>query len=69
MLTQLSSKNKITIGKWAYKKLSLVLFDMTHVNSALLAHDAEPVDGIIGADVLKKGKAVIDYKSMCLYLR
>lgn len=69
MLTQLSSKNKITIGKWAYKKLSLVLFDMTHVNSALLAHDAEPVDGIIGADVLKKGKAVIDYKSMCLYLK
>jgi predicted aspartyl protease len=42
---------------------------MTHVNSALLAHDAEPVDGIIGADVLKKGKAVIDYKSMCLYLK
>jgi len=69
MLTQLSSKNKITIGKWAYKKLSLVLFDMTHVNSALLAHDAEPVDGIIGADVLKKGKAVIDYKGMCLYLK
>jgi predicted aspartyl protease len=69
MLTQLSSKNKIVIGKWSYKKLSLVLFDMVHVNSALLAHDAEPVDGIIGADVLKKGKAIIDYKGMCLYLK
>ncbi len=69
MLTQLSSKNHIIIGHWSYKKLAIVLFDMIHVNNALIAHNAEPVDGIIGADILKKGKAVIDYKGMCLYLK
>ena len=69
MLTQLSSKNTIIIGKWSYKKLALVLFDMVHVNTALVTHNAEPVDGIIGADILKKGKGVIDYKGMCLYLK
>lgn len=69
MLTQVSSKNHITIGKWEHQKLPLVLFDMVHVNSALVAHNAETVDGIIGADVLKKGKAVIDYKGLCLYLK
>lgn len=69
MLTQLSSKNKIVIGKWHYNKLAVVLFDMIHVNNALIAHNAKPVDGILGADILKKGKAVIDYKGMCLYLK
>ncbi len=69
MLTQLSKKNTIEIGKWSKKNLSLILFDLKHVNEALITHEAEPVDGIIGADILKKGKAVIDYERMCLYLR
>lgn len=67
--TQKSLKNNITIGKWQYTKLPLVVFDMTHVNSALNAQDVVSVDGIIGADILKKGKAVIDYKNLNLYLK
>lgn len=69
MLTQLSKKNSIQIGKWSKNRVSLVLFDLNHVNTALLAHQAEPVDGIIGADILKRGKAVIDYQNTCLYLK
>ncbi len=69
MFTQTSQKNTIKIGKWSRKKTPLVLFDLNHVNTALIAHQAEPVDGIIGADILKKGKAIIDYDRMCLYLK
>ncbi len=69
MATLVSSKNKIEIGAWTKRKLKLVLFDLVHVNEALLAHKALPVDGIIGADVLRKGKAIIDYEKECLYLR
>ncbi|WP_103069867.1 retropepsin-like aspartic protease [Aquimarina sediminis] len=69
MLTKLSKKNSIQIGNWFKKRISLVLFDLNHVNTALIAHQAEPVDGIIGADILKKGKAVIDYEKKCLYLK
>ncbi|MDH7445462.1 retropepsin-like aspartic protease [Aquimarina sp. 2201CG14-23] len=69
MLTQLSKKNMLQLGKWSKNNISLILFDLTHVNTALIAHQAEPVDGIIGADVLKKGKAVIDYERKCLYLK
>ena len=69
MHTQLSKKNTLQLGKWSRKNISLILFDLTHVNTALIAHDATPVDGIIGADVLKKGKAVIDYEKKCLYLK
>jgi hypothetical protein len=46
-----------------------VVFDLVHVNDALIAHQSLPVDGIIGADILKKGKAIIDYKSQSLFLK
>ncbi|MEW7288960.1 retropepsin-like aspartic protease family protein [Aquimarina sp. 2304DJ70-9] len=69
MLTQLSEKNSIQVGNWSSKRISLILFDLKHVNAALIAHQAEPVDGIIGADILKKGKAIIDYERKCLYLK
>jgi len=69
MLTQLSKKNKLKIGKWKKDKVALVLFNLTHVNTALLHHNAQPVDGIIGADILKKAKAVIDYEKNNVYLK
>lgn len=69
MATMISSKNTLEIGAWTKNKLKLVLFDLVHVNEALIAHKALPVDGIIGADILRKGKAIIDYDKECLYLR
>ncbi|NJB71007.1 hypothetical protein GGR42_001469 [Saonia flava] len=69
METQISTKNLIEIGKWNKKKLKIVLFDLVHVNTALTTHNALPVDGIIGADVLKKGKAIIDYGKCHVYLK
>lgn len=69
METSTSSKNHIEIGKWNHKKLKIVLFDLIHVNTALTAHNAHPVDGIIGADILKKAKAIIDYNKKKLYLK
>ncbi|MAU17647.1 MAG: acid protease [Muricauda sp.] len=69
METLISNKNKIQIGDWKKKRLKVVLFDLAHVNQALTNHNATPVDGIIGADILKKGKAIIDYNKKCLYLK
>ncbi|PCJ97985.1 MAG: acid protease [Flavobacteriaceae bacterium] len=69
METQISTKNIIEIGSWEQKKLKIVLFDLIHINTALTAHKALPVDGIIGADILKKGKAIIDYDTHYVYLK
>lgn len=69
METLISTKNNIQIGKWRKEKQKIVLFDLTHVNEALTTHEALPVDGIIGADVLKKAKAIIDYKKGYVYLK
>lgn len=69
METQISTKNIVTIGDWEKKKTKIVLFDLIHVNEALVAHKAFPVDGIIGADILKKARAIIDYNKNCVYLK
>ncbi|MBU3010373.1 retroviral-like aspartic protease family protein [Polaribacter vadi] len=69
METQLSENNVLKIGDWNTKKCHLVLFDLSHVNTALVQHKAKKVHGIIGADILQKGKAFIDYNKNILYLK
>ncbi len=69
METLKSENNSLEIGKWKTTNCHLVLFDLTHVNTALTQHDAKEVHGIIGADVLEEGKAIIDYSNMLLFLR
>jgi hypothetical protein len=69
METQISKNNYLQIGRWKTNPLNLVVFDMSHVNEALKSYKTKPVDGIIGADVLLKGKAIIDYYNHYLYLK
>ena len=69
METQIAKDNKLELGKWKNNEFHLVIFDLTHVNLALIQHKAKPVHGIIGADILLEGKAIIDYYNHCLYLK
>jgi len=66
--TKISKSNIIQIGKWE-DKINLISFDMNHINNALSQKKVSPIDGILGADILKKSKAVIDYESNKLYLK
>jgi hypothetical protein len=68
MFTQLSTKNHLQLGTWNDIAFDLVIFDLSHVNEALKQHKSKPVHGIIGADVLMKGKAIVDYYNHYLYL-
>lgn len=69
MLTKQSLNNKIQLKKWQFVEFNLVLFDLSHVNNALKQHNAKTVHGIIGADILQKGEAIINYKNKKLYLK
>lgn len=68
MLTQISVDNKLKLNRWKATDFNLVIFDLSHVNNALKEYKAKPVHGIIGADILLKGKGIIDYSNKCLYL-
>ncbi|PKP26994.1 MAG: acid protease [Bacteroidetes bacterium HGW-Bacteroidetes-2] len=69
MLTQVSVSNTLQIGKWTKNNVPFVIFDLSHVNEALHLAEAKPVEGILGADILKTSRAVIDYGRNCLYLK
>lgn len=68
MFTQLALKNQLQLGTWKDSDFELIIFDLSHVNEALTQHKAKPVHGIIGADILMKGKAIVDYYNHYLYL-
>jgi predicted aspartyl protease len=69
MDTLISVNNQITIGRWKTKHFAIVIFDMSHVNESLQQYKAKAVHGIIGADILLEGKAIIDYYNHCFYLK
>ena len=66
--TKISKNNSIQIGKWE-NKINLMSFNMNYINKLLGEKKIDLIDGILGADVLKKSKAIIDYKSSKLYLK
>jgi len=68
MLTQTATANKLQLGSWKNHDFDLIIFDLSHVNEALEAYKSKTINGIIGADVLLKGKAIIDYANYYLYL-
>ncbi|MDZ7613437.1 MAG: hypothetical protein U5K51_06750 [Flavobacteriaceae bacterium] len=67
--TMIAKKNLLKIGKCQHKKISLVLIDLSHINTALQSQNAKPIHGIIGADILHNWKAIIDYDKKYLYLK
>ena len=69
MDTQLSKNNTLKLSHWTIDNFNVVVFDMSHVNEALVSYKTKPVDGIIGADILLKGKAIIDYHNHYLFLK
>ena len=64
----ISKNNRLEIEELLYKDFNIFLFDMSHINKTFINHEIEEIDGIIGGDILKKFKAIIDYdkKNICL---
>jgi len=69
MDTQISKKNQLQVSRWKTTFFNVIIFDMSHVNEALTSYKTKPIDGIIGADILLSGNAIIDYSNHCLYLK
>lgn len=68
MFTQIATRNLLQLGSWKDFDFEIIIFDLSHVNEALKQHKSKPVHGIIGADILMKGKAIVDYYNHYLYL-
>ncbi len=60
---------KLKIGEISLKKFPVVAIDMKHVNDSYGMLGMEPVDGVLGSDLLLRCRAVIDYSRLRLTLR
>ncbi len=69
MKTQSSSNNSLQVNKTIITNMVFVIFDLSHVNKALLQVGSIMTHGILGADFLKEKRAVIDYGRNCMYLK
>ena len=58
-----SRKAKLQLGRHAVGKMGFILIDLTHINKILESQGVVSIEGILGADFLKKHKASIDYRN------
>jgi hypothetical protein len=65
----ISKKNILQIDKLLHKDFDIFLFDMSHINKTFAHHAIEKIDGIIGGDILKKHKAIIDFDKKKISLK
>ena len=62
-------QNRVKIGGWVRKSLPVFTTDLSHVNQLLTEQGVQTQDGIIGADILRQARAIIDYSSSTLFLK
>lgn len=67
--TYISEKNLLQIETIIYEDFDIFLFDMSHINKTLRHNAIKKIDGIIGGDILKKFKAIIDYDKKNITLK
>ncbi len=61
MRTNYVAKHDLTLSGLDLSSTKLLTMDLSHVNAGLKIAGVEPVDGVLGADVLWNRHAIIDY--------
>lgn len=69
MDTRIAKNNHLIIGDLEVQNLEIILFDLSHVNGALQQVNENKIHGILGADLLKRLRAIIDYGRNCFYIK
>jgi len=64
-----SENNEIILSGFKLENRFLTLMDLGYINDAFESLGIQKTDGVIGADVLTDGKAIIDYFNLVLYLK
>jgi len=69
MQSQLTSLEKLAIGKIEIKNYDTILLDLSHVNSSYEQAGLKAIEGVLGSDILLKHKAIVDYEKKVLKLK
>lgn len=69
MTSQITTIKKIKIGSLEIENYETVLLDLSHVNHSYASVGLKPIEGVLGSDILRKYKAIIDYEKKVLKLK
>ncbi|MBL4662360.1 MAG: clan AA aspartic protease [Flavobacteriaceae bacterium] len=69
METKIAKNNLLEVEGLTVRNLEIIIFDLSHVNEALQQVNEKRIHGILGADLLKEFRAIIDYGRNCFYIR
>lgn len=61
--------DQFMIGKHGIGQFDVHVIDLSAVNMAAAQLGAEPIDGVLGNDFLRKYHAIIDYRNEMLYIK
>jgi hypothetical protein len=68
MQSQVTTLEKFEIAKIVLSEYTAVLLDLSHVITSYQSIGLKPVEGVIGSDILKKFKAIIDFRTNTMTL-
>lgn len=54
--------NTLKLGRLIIENINTVGLDLNHINESYLSINQNPIDGILGGDILNKYNAIINYK-------
>jgi len=66
---KVSMDNTFQFNKLKLRNVRVSLVNLSHINYSFQKMGMSQVDGIIGSDLLKNRKAIIDYDNLVLYLK
>ncbi|HMT28353.1 MAG TPA: retropepsin-like aspartic protease [Bacteroidia bacterium] len=69
MESHLVSIPGFSIGDLKFPNEKMMLLDLSHVNETYSIMKMKPIDGVLGGDILKAYKAVIDYEKKTITFR
>jgi predicted aspartyl protease len=70
LLVHAADNNQLKIASFTLKNLRIAAMDLQHVTAGLQQYGVtQLIHGVIGADFLQQANAVIDYKSMQLFIK
>lgn len=66
MQSQVVGLDEFKLGDLSIKNYPAVVINLSHVNLSYKELKLDPIDGVLGSDILVKYGAVIDYKKMSM---
>jgi hypothetical protein len=68
MQAKIATLKELKIGRFTLKNYTVILLDLSHVNTVYEMAKKPVIQGIIGSDLLRKYGAVIDFRKAVMTL-